>query len=88
MLALLDEMMGRTERLNEIPARTRLVTGRDLMDTLGLPPGPELGRLLDAVEEAHEKGQIATRQDALDLARRLARQAQPRQTCDDNPRGK
>jgi poly(A) polymerase len=48
----------------------RLVTGDDLC-ALGLSPGPEFRRLLAAVEEAQWEGQVATRQEALALVRRL-----------------
>jgi hypothetical protein len=40
-------------------------------DELGLPPGPEIGRLLAAIEEERAAGTIATREEALELARRL-----------------
>jgi tRNA nucleotidyltransferase/poly(A) polymerase len=36
-------------------------------DELGLPPGPEIGRLLDLVEEERAAGTIATRDEALAL---------------------
>ena len=39
-------------------------------DELGLPPGPEVGRLLDRIEEERAAGAIATREEALDLVRR------------------
>jgi tRNA nucleotidyltransferase/poly(A) polymerase len=39
-------------------------------DELGLPPGPEIGRLLARVEEERAAGTIATREEALDLVRR------------------
>jgi poly(A) polymerase len=48
----------------------RLVTGDDLC-ALGLSPGPEFRRLLAAVEEAQWEGQVATREEALALVRRL-----------------
>ena len=48
----------------------RLLTGDDLL-TLGVPPGPEFGRVLNAVEDAQLEGEIATREQALDLAKRL-----------------
>jgi putative nucleotidyltransferase with HDIG domain len=50
----------------------RLVTGNDLMAELSLPPGPLIGRLLEAVREAEAVGRIKTRHDAVKLARRLA----------------
>ena len=48
----------------------RLVTGHDLMEKLGISPGPEVGRLVNAVEEAQGAGEIRTREEALALARR------------------
>jgi len=41
-------------------------------DELGLPPGPEIGRLLAEIEEERAVGTIATREEALDYARRHA----------------
>ena len=43
-------------------------------DELGLPPGPEIGRLLALVEEERAAGTISTRDEALELVRREARQ--------------
>jgi putative nucleotidyltransferase with HDIG domain len=48
----------------------RLVTGNDLIATLGLKPGPEVGRLLAAIDEAIAAGEVGTRDEALELARR------------------
>jgi Poly A polymerase head domain len=39
-------------------------------DELGLPPGPEIGRLLALIEEERAAGTIATREEALELVRR------------------
>lgn len=41
-------------------------------DELGLPPGPEIGRLLAEIEEERAVGTIATKEEALDYARRHA----------------
>jgi putative nucleotidyltransferase with HDIG domain len=46
-----------------------LLTGRDLMAALQLEPGPEVGRLLRHIEEAQAAGEIASRDEALALAR-------------------
>lgn len=48
-----------------------LVDGHDLQQDLGLSPGPELGRLLAAVSRAQVEGTVRTREEALELARRL-----------------
>jgi tRNA nucleotidyltransferase/poly(A) polymerase len=41
-------------------------------DELGLDPGPEIGRILDAIDEERAAGTISTREEALELARALA----------------
>jgi hypothetical protein len=42
-------------------------------DELGLPPGPEIGRILATIDEERAAGTISTRAAALELARTLAR---------------
>jgi tRNA nucleotidyltransferase/poly(A) polymerase len=42
-------------------------------DELGMPQGPEIGRLLERVAEERAAGTVATREDALELVRREAR---------------
>jgi tRNA nucleotidyltransferase/poly(A) polymerase len=42
-------------------------------DELGLPPGPEIGRLLDLIAEERAAGTIKTKEEALELVRREAR---------------
>jgi tRNA nucleotidyltransferase/poly(A) polymerase len=42
-------------------------------DELGLPPGPEVGRLLAEIAEEQAAGTIATKEEALEYARRHAR---------------
>jgi poly(A) polymerase len=46
----------------------RLLSGHDLM-VLGHPPGPRLGEILHAIEEAQLEGEVRTRADALRLVR-------------------
>ena len=56
-------------------AATRLVNGHDLMSRFRLQPGPHIGDLLEAVEEARASGEIETQEQALELvADTLARQ--------------
>ena len=42
-------------------------------DKLGLPPGPEIGRLLERIAEERAAGTISTREEALELVRRERR---------------
>ncbi len=48
-----------------------LVRGDDLMRTLGIRPGPQLGRLVAQLAEAQYAGEISTREDAIARAREL-----------------
>ncbi len=68
------------QRLAEIAAEPdappRLINGDDLL-AIGIPPGPRVGAILHAVEDARLEGQIHTRDEALALARRLGGIAPP-----------
>lgn len=50
--------------------RPKLLTGHDLIDTLGLTPGPQFKAILEAVEMASLEGKIVSREDALAWVRR------------------
>jgi tRNA nucleotidyltransferase (CCA-adding enzyme) len=50
-----------------------LVLGRDVL-ALGVSPGPEVGRLVAAVEEARDRGEIATRDEGLAMLERLVKE--------------
>jgi poly(A) polymerase len=49
----------------------RLLDGNDLMEVLGIPPGPEVGRTLEAITEAQVEGRVRTREDAIEFVRRF-----------------
>jgi poly(A) polymerase len=59
------------ERLEPLEREPRLLTGDDLIRDLGLVPGPRFRELLTAVQEAQWEGQVQTREQALELVRRL-----------------
>jgi tRNA nucleotidyltransferase (CCA-adding enzyme) len=46
-----------------------LLTGRDLMTQLQLPPSPIIGQLLEAIQLAHAEGKISTAKEALEFAK-------------------
>jgi poly(A) polymerase len=48
-----------------------LITGRDIL-AMGIPPGKEVGRILEAVRVAQLEATVQTRAEALDLAKQLA----------------
>ena len=53
----------------EIVAPPPLVNGNDIMQELGLPPGKQIGVILEAIREAQASGEVVTREDALTVAR-------------------
>ena len=58
------------EKPKETIAPPRLLNGNELMRELNLEPGRIVGQLLEAIREGQATGQIETRQQALDFARR------------------
>ena len=67
--------VGAPEFTDEVEAARAADPDEPLLrgDELGLPPGPEVGRILALVEEERAVGTISTREQALELARREAR---------------
>jgi hypothetical protein len=47
-----------------------LLRGEDVMEAFGLPPGPEVGRLLARAREAQALGLVSTRDEAIGYLRR------------------
>jgi hypothetical protein len=66
------EFLGATERREAVEEARRRDPNKPLLrgDELGLPPGPEVGRLLARIEEERAAGTISTREEALELVRR------------------
>ena len=72
----IDQQRARLEELlnayffkaEEVVRPPRLLDGRQLMETFQLPPGPLIGELLEALEEAQAEGRIRTPEQALALA--------------------
>lgn len=67
---LVDLVLREGETLFDPP---RLLTGDEVRELLGMPPGPEVGKALAAVRQAQVDGRVRTREQALDLLRRLYR---------------
>ena len=81
----LDQQRGRLEELlnayffqaEEVVKPPRFVDGRQLMQAFRLQPGPLIGKLLGAIEEAQAEGRIHTAEEALTLAREQLPQQEP-----------
>lgn len=69
-LALARQLVGEALAWRAHPPRPPL-RGDELARALGLRPGPEIGRLLEELEEASFAGEIPTRADAIERARAL-----------------
>ncbi|MGH3138064.1 MAG: hypothetical protein ACRDPV_16390 [Gaiellaceae bacterium] len=67
------ELAGVVEAARRAEPAEPLVRG----DELGIPPGPEIGRILAVIDEERAAGTISTREDALRLARSLASSEAP-----------
>lgn len=63
-----SQLAGVVEAARRADPSEPLVRG----DELGLQPGPEIGRILAIIDEERAAGTIATREEALELARVLA----------------
>lgn len=50
---------------------SRLITGKDVMDLLHLPPSPKIGDILERVAEAQAEGKVLSREDALAFVSKL-----------------
>jgi poly(A) polymerase len=74
MSHVLSEGLAQVEEQQTQP---KLIDGRDLMQTLGLEQGPQVGRLLSAIEEARAAGEVSSRDEALALATQLLLEAAP-----------
>jgi poly(A) polymerase len=73
-LELARQLLGEALSWTANPPRPP-VRGDQLARALGIAPGPAIGRLLQALQEASFTGEIATREDAIERARQLLRDA-------------
>ena len=63
------ELAGAVVEARRADPSAPLVRGSEL----GLPPGPEIGRLLEEIEEERAAGTITTKKEALEYVRRNTR---------------
>lgn len=71
LLPLLAEIAKQFE--GKLAQPPKLVSGEDIMEATGAVPGPEIGRILEAVREGQLRGEINTREDAMILLLKLGR---------------
>ena len=68
-LELAREILGPALEWQAWKQREPLVRGDDLAEMVGIEPGPQLGELLAAIDEAAYAGDVSTRDEAVALAR-------------------
>lgn len=70
-VAYIAYVLARRQEDEAIARAPRLLTGEEVMAELAIGPGPEIGRLLSALEEARAAGEVTTREDAVAYVGRL-----------------
>jgi putative nucleotidyltransferase with HDIG domain len=71
VVTLLSAFFEKHESIAPIP----FLNGHELMGEFGLSPGPQVGRLLEAIREAQAAGEVKSRAEALALAAALRNKA-------------
>ena len=71
LLIVVDQLLdGYFNRYDIVVRPNLLINGNTLMENLNMEPGPEVGRILEIVEEAQAAGEISSIEKALALARK------------------
>jgi tRNA nucleotidyltransferase/poly(A) polymerase len=73
-VAYMNSLLVRSREEEGIVHPPRLLTGDDIMSTLGLREGPAIGRYIEALQEAQAAGDVASREAALEFVKKLARE--------------
>lgn len=72
-----NELLMHVQELEKLTQARELINGHDLMQ-LGIPQGPEIGRLLEELHERIFAGEIRSREEALAQARRSISKTKPK----------
>ena len=66
-VSLVNYILAKRFQDEAVMTPPKLIGGDELMSELGLSPGPRVGELLELIREAQAAGEIATREEALEL---------------------
>lgn len=69
-VAVVNYILQKRSEEPRVISPPKLLRGDELMAELGIAPGRLVGELLEAIREAQAAGEIATREEALEFARR------------------
>lgn len=75
-VAYIAHILARRDEEATIARPPRLLTGDEVIEALHIAPGPEVGRLLGALDEANAAGEVTDREQALEFIRRLHEDAE------------
>lgn len=81
-----EHVLARHEEMESQPTLTKLINGHDLIKWFGMEPGPMVGEILEAVNEARAAGEIDNREQARKYAEKMVQQ-QPKSSIDKTARG-
>jgi tRNA nucleotidyltransferase/poly(A) polymerase len=76
-VAYVAYVLARRHEDEQIVRPTRWLNGEEIMAALGIEQGPEVGRLLAALEEAQASGDVRDRETAIEFVRRAHDAAAP-----------
>jgi len=74
-VAIVSYILRKASEERELITPPRLIDGDELMAELGIPPGRELGRILEVIREGQAAGEVKSREDGLRLARQYLEQS-------------
>lgn len=74
---IMDELTEIEAKFGDEDERRRcMLSGREVMETTGMTPGPEIGRLLEELREAQLSGEVISDDDAQTFLKRLVERDQ------------
>jgi poly(A) polymerase len=69
--ALTEYVLNAHREQESLSTPPRLLDGHDLLKEFGLQPGPKIGEILEALQEAQAAGEVTTRQEAINFVKRF-----------------
>ncbi|MBI4303914.1 MAG: CCA tRNA nucleotidyltransferase [Chloroflexi bacterium] len=69
--SIVEYVLAQQSQEQSIVRLPKLIDGHDIINIFRIDPGPRVGEVLEAVREAQASGELKTRGQALDFARRM-----------------
>ena len=68
LIPLLEEYFQKSDLILH---PSRLITGKELINLLNIPIGPQVSYLLDKIHQAQIRQEVKTKEEAIELAKKL-----------------